>query len=182
MLQLPFRGQEPWALNLSYPWVKLNLIISRGNGPITLVYCHSPLYTVFSLISSLNFHINYSRAVLHIPSNPIPCIAFVLSYIHFPFYIYPLLYHVKETYLMLIANGLVPAIEHDGSHLACVASVSVRFRRKERGTRVKDREKSGASKRAGRGGEERKETLADKPRDFENHPLGLTRLSSRTDI
>ena len=35
--------------------------------------------------------------------------------------------------------------------LACVASVSVRFRRKERGTRVKDREKSGASKRAGRG-------------------------------
>ena len=31
--------------------------------------------------------------------------------------------------------------------LACVASVSVRFRRKGRGTRVKDREKSGASKR-----------------------------------
>ena len=66
--------------------------------------------------------------------------------------------------------------------IACVASVSVRFRRKERGTRVKDREKSGASKRAGGGGEERKETLADKPRDFENHPLGLSRLSSRTDI
>ena len=38
--------------------------------------------------------------------------------------------------------------------VACVASLSVRFRRKERGTRVKlvkDREKSGASKRAGRG-------------------------------
>ena len=35
-------------------------------------------------------------------------------------------------------------------YIACVASVSVRFRRKERGTRVKDREKSGASKRAGR--------------------------------
>ena len=35
------------------------------------------------------------------------------------------------------------------SNIACVASVSVRFRRKERGTRVKDREKSGASKRAG---------------------------------
>ena len=33
--------------------------------------------------------------------------------------------------------------------VACVGSVSVRFRRKERGTRVKDREKSGASKRAG---------------------------------
>ena len=29
-------------------------------------------------------------------------------------------------------------------HVACVASVSVRFRRKERGTRVKDRKKSGS--------------------------------------
>ena len=35
--------------------------------------------------------------------------------------------------------------------LACVASVSVRFRSKERGTRVKDRAKNGVSKRAGRG-------------------------------
>ena len=35
--------------------------------------------------------------------------------------------------------------------LACVASVSVRFRSKERGTRVKDCAKDGASKRAGRG-------------------------------
>ena len=69
---------------MSYPWVKLN-------GPITPVYCHSPLYTIFSLISSLNFHINYSRAVLHIPSNPIPCMAFVLPYISVPFYIYSLL-------------------------------------------------------------------------------------------
>ena len=68
------------------------------------------------------------------------------------------------------------------SSLACVASVSVRFRSKERGTRVKDRATNGASKRPGRGGEERKETLADKPRDFENHPLGLSCLSSRTDI
>ena len=34
--------------------------------------------------------------------------------------------------------------------LACVASVSVQFRREERGTRVKDREKGGASKRQGR--------------------------------
>ena len=34
---------------------------------------------------------------------------------------------------------------------ACVASVSVRFRSKEQGTRVKDRAKNGASKRAGRG-------------------------------
>ena len=47
--------------------------------------------------------------------------------------------------------------------LTCVASVSVRFRRKQRGTRVKDRAKNGISKRAGGGGEERKETLADKP-------------------
>ena len=40
---------------------------------------------------------------------------------------------------------------HPNQKLACVASVSVRFRRKERGTRVKEREKSGASERAGRG-------------------------------
>ena len=39
--------------------------------------------------------------------------------------------------------------------LACVASVSVRFRRKELGTRVKDRAKNGASERGGRGREER---------------------------
>ena len=32
------------------------------------------------------------------------------------------------------------------------------------------------------GGEERKETLADKPRDFENRPLCLSCLSLRTDI
>ena len=38
-----------------------------------------------------------------------------------------------------------------GESLACVASVSVRCRSKERGTRVKDRAKNGASKRAGRG-------------------------------
>ena len=55
------------------------------------MYCHFPLYTVFSLISSLNFYINYSRTVLHIPSNPIPCIVFVLPYIPLLFYIYPLL-------------------------------------------------------------------------------------------
>ena len=36
-------------------------------------------------------------------------------------------------------------------NLACVASVSVRFRSKERGTRIKDRAKNGVSKRAGRG-------------------------------
>ena len=43
------------------------------------------------------------------------------------------------------------------SPVACVASVYVRFRKKERGTRVKYRGKNGASKRAGRGEEERKE-------------------------
>ena len=37
-----------------------------------------------------------------------------------------------------------------GYSLACVASVSVWFRSKERGTRVKDRAKNGVSKRAGR--------------------------------
>ena len=37
--------------------------------------------------------------------------------------------------------------------LACVASVSVRFWSKERGTGVKDRAKNGASKRAGKGWE-----------------------------
>ena len=46
--------------------------------------------------------------------------------------------------------------------LACVASVSVRFTRsKEWGTRVKDRAKNDASKRAGRGWGRKKETLAD---------------------
>ena len=67
--------------------------------------------------------------------------------------------------------------------IACVASVSVRFRSKERGTIVKDCAKNGVSKRAGRGwGKKRKETLADKPEDFENRPLGLLCLSSRADI
>ena len=50
--------------------------------------------------------------------------------------------------------------------VACEASVSVLFR-------SKGHAKNGASKREG-GGEERKETLADKPRDFENHPQHLS--------
>ena len=41
--------------------------------------------------------------------------------------------------------------EMDSPKLACVANVSVRFRSKERGTRVKHCAKDGASKRAGRG-------------------------------
>ena len=41
---------------------------------------------------------------------------------------------------------------------------------------VKEREGGG-------GGEEREETLADKPHDFKNHPLGLSLPDgSRTDI
>ena len=42
-------------------------------------------------------------------------------------------------------------VSHARSRLACVASVSVRFRSKERGTRVKDRAENGVSERAGRG-------------------------------
>ena len=34
----------------------------------------------------------------------------------------------------------------------------------------------------GGGGDERNETLADKPQDFENHPFGLSCLSLHTDI
>ena len=66
--------------------------------------------------------------------------------------------------------------------IACVASVSVRFRSKERGTRVKDRGKMARVKERGGDREEMKETLADQPHDFENRPLGLSCLSSRTDI
>ena len=39
-----------------------------------------------------------------------------------------------------------------------------------------------ASERAVRGRKERKETLTDKPLNFENRPLGLSCLSLRTDI
>ena len=49
---------------------------------------------------------------------------------------------IKKTYLKKTSTSF---------SLACIASVSVGFRRKEPPTRVKDREKSGASQRAGRG-------------------------------
>ena len=49
---------------------------------------------------------------------------------------------IKKTYLKKISTSF---------SLACIASVSVGFRRKEQRTRVKDRKKSGASKRARRG-------------------------------
>ena len=63
---------------------------------------------------------------------------------------------------------------YDEYGVACVASVSVLFP-------SKDRAKNGASKGGGCG-EERKETLADKPRDFENRLHRLSCLSARTDI
>ena len=47
--------------------------------------------------------------------------------------------------------------------LACVASVSVRFRSKERGARVKDRAKNGVSKRAGRGWGRKEENFLPSP-------------------
>ena len=49
--------------------------------------------------------------------------------------------------------GRVYPFHHE---FACVASVSGRFRSKERGTRVKDRAKSSTSERAGRHGQNRK--------------------------
>ena len=70
--------------------------------------------------------------------------------------------------------SLLPCAIQAFTTLACVASVSVLFP-------SKDRAKNGVSKREG-GGEERKETLADKPRDFENRPHCLSCLSARTDI
>ena len=47
-------------------------------------------------------------------------------------------------------NGKCALKSEAAQTVACVASVSVRFRRKERGTRVTDRAKNGASERAGR--------------------------------
>ena len=66
-------------------------------------------YPLYSIVSSLDSHINYPRALLHIPSTPLyrlctpiyprtfyispllPCIVVVLPYIPVPFYISPLL-------------------------------------------------------------------------------------------
>ena len=58
----------------------------------------------------------------------------------------------KKSLLKLPLYPLVPSKEN-GVHfcVACVASVSMRFRSKERGTRVKDRVKNDETKRAGRG-------------------------------
>ena len=74
--------------------------------------------------------------------------------------------HVKTAHLMMGFTWWV----------ACVASVSVRKQRTRNGSQR--RRDKWRSNRTGRGWEERKETLADKPRDFENRPLGLSCLSS----
>ena len=79
-----------------------------------------------------------------------------------------------DKYLSIFSRQMEAIVYIASSQLACVASVSVLFP-------SKDRAKNGASKRGG-GGEERKETLADKPRDFENRPHRLSCLSARTDI
>ena len=54
-----------------------------------------------------------------------------------------------------VAFTYVATTYNSYKYIACVTSVSVQLRCKERGTSVKNRVKNGASKRAGRGGEER---------------------------
>ena len=71
--------------------------------------------------------------------------------------------------------------------VACVASVSVKQRaKKKRRTGVSafcPRENGARAKIRRRGwGRGRKETLADKPLDFENRPLGLSCLTAHTEI
>ena len=55
-----------------------------------------------------------------------------------------------EELVVAYGGGRIP-----DNRLACSASVSVRFRNKERRMRVKDRAKNGASKKAGSSGKER---------------------------
>ena len=49
-------------------------------------------------------------------------------------------------------------------------------------SKLKTEQKMAQVREQGGGGDERKETLADKPQDFENHPLGLSCLSLHSDI
>ena len=49
-------------------------------------------------------------------------------------------------------------------------------------SKLKTAQKMAEVKERGGGGEERKETFADKPQNFENHPLGLSCLSLHSDI
>ena len=86
-----------------------------------------------------------------LPRHRIPCVLFSLGLFHFREV--PSIYRLdSQGFNKSILNFTLLFL------ITCVASVSVRFRSKERGTRVKDRAKNGASKRAGRGGEERKKT------------------------
>ena len=61
--------------------------------------------------------------------------------------------------------GIPPHPDPGAPHwVACIVSVSVRFSSKERGTRVRDHAKNGASKRAGRGwGRKKKESFLPLP-------------------
>ena len=74
----------------------------------------------------------------------------------------------------------IERVNHFFEAIACIARVSVRFRSKERESKTA-RKMPQVKERRG-SGEERKETLADKTRDFENRPLSLSCLSARTDI
>ena len=49
-------------------------------------------------------------------------------------------------------------------------------------SKLKTAQKMAEVKERGGCGDERKETFADKPQNFENHPLGLSCLSLHTDI
>ena len=60
--------------------------------------------------------------------------------------------------------------------------MSVRLRAKNEEQETKTARKMAQVKERGGGGEDRKETLEDKLLGFENCLLGLTCLSSRTDI
>ena len=68
-------------------------------------------------------------------------------------------------------------LHRDNIMIACVASVSVWFRSNERqrnGIFCFGRARNGTRTKNERGGRGRKETLADKPRDFENPARQLT--------
>ena len=68
------------------------------------------------------------------------------------------------------------------SFIACVASVSLRFRSKERGTRVKDRAKNGTSKRAERGWGRKEGNACRQTPGFWNPSTWPPCLSARTYI
>ena len=88
---------------------------------VSSLYFHispcSSTYTLYSPVSSFYSH------VIQSPSTYTPSyLSYRLCYLIYPLALlhipYTPLYRVKETDLMLIANGLVPAIELDSSHLS----------------------------------------------------------------